>query len=301
MMSKEEFQDVILEELNRQFPQGYSLSVIDVLKSNDTPYTGITITKEGSSIGTTMYVEHLYEDYQRGATPETIAEHCREQYDSQDLETDIPKFDKDFVLSNVYYRMANEDQNRRRFQDVPTWKAPGVDDIVLYPCVAVTVAGRNGVTIIHESQMESLGITREELHESAIRNTEARIEIQPLKNVLAGIVPGAEPEQFDSPLLIAMDKDSHAMVGGASPLAAPSAFAQLKEPCYILPSSVHELLLIPASSVEDEDYLRSMVKDVNMNVMEAEDILSYNIYKVDEGKFQTLSLGMEKDLHAEVG
>ena len=77
--------------------------------------------------------------------------------------------------------------------------------------------------------------------------------------------------------------------------------AILKEPCYILPSSVHELLLIPASSVEDEDYLRSMVKDVNMNVMEAEDILSYNIYKVDEGKFQTLSLGMEKDLHAEVG
>ena len=49
MMSKEEFQDVILEELHRQFPQGYSLSVIDVLKSNDTPYTGITITKEGSS------------------------------------------------------------------------------------------------------------------------------------------------------------------------------------------------------------------------------------------------------------
>lgn len=300
MMSKAEFQDVILEELHRQFPQGYSLSVQEVLKSNDTPYTGISITKEGSNIGTTMYVEHLYEEYQQGVAPEVIAEHCREVYDSQDLETGIPEFDKDFVLSNVYYRMANEDQNRKRFQDVPTWKASGIDDIVLYPCVAVTVAGRNGVTIIKESQVEGLGITREELHESAMRNSEARIEIKPLKNVLAEMLPGAEPEQFDSPLLIAMDKDSRAGFGGASPFASPSAFAQLTEPCYILPSSVHELLLIPASTVEDEGYLRSLVKEVNTSVMDAEDILSYNIYKVDEGKFQTLSLGMEKELHAEM-
>ena len=48
---------------------------------------------------------------------------------------------------------------------------------------------------------------------------------------------------------------------------------------YILPSSVHELILVPAYEYIDVYQLYEMVKEVNDTVVALGDILSYNVYK----------------------
>ena len=53
------------------------------------------------------------------------------------------------------------------------------------------------------------------------------------------------------------------------------------EDIYVLPSSTHELIIIPSSVVDDESYLPRMVHEINQNEVEPKDRLSDDAYRVD--------------------
>lgn len=63
------------------------------------------------------------------------------------------------------------------------------------------------------------------------------------------------------------------------------------EDIYILPSSVHELIVIPSSIVDDESCLPRMVHEINQNEVEPKDRLSDDVYRVDYTtmRFRTIS------------
>ena len=287
MMNRSEFKDVIIEEIRRQFSEGYTVDVREVVKSNDVTNTGITVTKIGSNVGATVYVENLYERYRDLSSPELIAEELKKSFIQESaLEAEVPEFDKSFILDHVYYRMANTDTNQRRLADVPVQDVPGIEGVTLYPVIEVSIGNRRGTTIIHNDSLANLDISMDELHDAAMRNTEARIEIIPLADKLRGMVPEGMMEGFESPFLVASDRFSEQ--GGASAFAAPGAFAKLTESYYIIPSSVHEILLLPVSFESDQDRLKSLVKEVNSDVLAPEDVLSDKIYLVEDGKFSTL-------------
>lgn len=62
------------------------------------------------------------------------------------------------------------------------------------------------------------------------------------------------------------------------------------EDIYVLPSSIHELIVIPASFSDDEKYLTEMVHDINQSIVEPQERLSNDIYRVDytSMKFRTI-------------
>ena len=62
------------------------------------------------------------------------------------------------------------------------------------------------------------------------------------------------------------------------------------EDIYVLPSSIHELIVIPSSVVDDENYLTKMVHEINQNEVESKDRLSDDVYRVDytSMKFRTI-------------
>lgn len=55
---------------------------------------------------------------------------------------------------------------------------------------------------------------------------------------------------------------------------------------YILPSSVHELILVPESTFICTEYLREMVKEVNKDVVTKEEWLLENVYYYDSEKIK---------------
>lgn len=56
---------------------------------------------------------------------------------------------------------------------------------------------------------------------------------------------------------------------------------KMNEDVYILPSSVHELIVLPASFVDDVKYLTDMVHSINLSCVDQKDRLSNDVYKVD--------------------
>jgi hypothetical protein len=57
---------------------------------------------------------------------------------------------------------------------------------------------------------------------------------------------------------------------------------------YILPSSIHEVIAIPADDRSSVDYLRSMVREVNITQVPPAEVLSYSVYLFKNGELQVL-------------
>lgn len=72
---------------------------------------------------------------------------------------------------------------------------------------------------------------------------------------------------------------------GARVLAYPTLPIELREKfgtsCYILPSSVHEILIMPDNGFMDVKELRKMVRDVNASEVSAKDKLTDSVYYFD--------------------
>ena len=57
---------------------------------------------------------------------------------------------------------------------------------------------------------------------------------------------------------------------------------------YILPSSIHEVIMIPADRIDDPQKLSSMVHEANTTVVSTGDVLSDSVYYYDRKKDQIL-------------
>ena len=75
---------------------------------------------------------------------------------------------------------------------------------------------------------------------------------------------------------------------GAAVILYPHALKHiaglLRNNFYILPSSVHECILVPDMGQYSRMELKRMVKEVNENQVEEEEILSYEVYYYDREK-----------------
>ena len=293
MLNRETFREMIIEEFHNQLPMGYSLEVKESIKGNDTKMTGINIMKEGCSGGCVVYAENLYEAYRNGSTVEEITKNTlSEVLDSDIYSINGNSFTKEDILSHSSYRMANKYTNQLRLADVPTRDVPGMTDIVIYPVYEVNLIGHNGNILLTKSMLEANDISVEEIHVAAEANTERRMAIVPLEERLSSMLDGCDaPVDLGSPFLVSCDRES---LGGdeASVLGAPKVLASLKQSMYVIPSSTHELLFLPKDMEADPAKLMRLVGEVNADILRPEEVLSNNVYEINEGRFLTYEAGM---------
>ena len=83
---------------------------------------------------------------------------------------------------------------------------------------------------------------------------------------------------------------NHQKVNGAAAILYPHILENLagreESNLYVLPSSVHEVIILPETLVPDAEFLRGLVSEVNRTQLQAPEILSDNLYYYDrnEGK-----------------
>ena len=259
MVDKDMFQSMLLDEFYKQMPDDFILSVKDVFKENDTKMTGININREGSSGGCVLYVENLYDRYQRGEDLSSMVSDIMSEVSKSEIYSmDTGSFTRDDMLAHTTFRMANKYTNQLRLSDVPTRDVPGMTDIVIYPVYEVNVGTRHGTVLVTNSMLESNHISVAEIHAAAEANTERRMAIVPLEDRLRGMIDvDAMPVGFESPFLV----------------------------------STHELLFLPKSFESSVENLQHLVSEVNAEVLDAKDVLSNNVYELDQGRFITHEAG----------
>ena len=301
MMELGVFREVILDELHRSIPPGYTMEVIEDYQGNDQPLTGIIFTREGKEHGPVIYVEELYKDYLDGIPPEKVVrDRMYEVLEEYQESRDVPDINCDFVLQRVYFKAASEERTRQRFRNVPTVHVPGVKGIILYPCMDVVVGGRKGNATITYENIEQDAIPVDELLSAARDNTNKRMEILPLKKKLERGLPPEVTELIESPFLVTNDKvdEQSGGMGGASIFGAQEVLEQLSGSYYIIPTSIYECLMLPVDYEPKVSRLQELLRDVNSggikdpitgeSFLDENAVLSDYIYLCDNGMISTV-------------
>ncbi|MCC6095155.1 MAG: DUF5688 family protein, partial [Eubacterium sp.] len=194
--------------------------------------------------------------------------------------------------------LTDYDQMRQTLaiQMIPTVKnlelLSGIPHIQMADLSAVFrfVVGRDMSVLVTDRMLRDYGVTESQLKHDALENAPKAhpAQIRPLATVLggmigdAGMVPDEEPEPDSSTLFVASTPEA---VYGSGVIAYPTFMEQAAKRMggdfFILPSSIHEVLLLKDDGKVDFRELEAMVSEINRTQVSPEERLSDFVYRYD--------------------
>lgn len=259
-----------------------------VSKNNGITLMGLCIMNPDSNIAPNIYLETFYEEYLSGKPlSEIAAEILRINRQNQMEHFPVyPLQSFDMLMDKVVYRLVNKEKNTERLHNIPY-----VDymDLAIIFCIVLdeTREGIASITVTND-MMKFWNISTEELYEQAHKNTVKKFPVC-LKNMeeilLESIVDlnvhDIEERECAIPMYVVTNATK---LNGATVVLYENQLRNLAE-CFggdyfLLPSSIHETLLIPITDATDNPSdLKEMVVDVNKACVRAEEFLSDSVYR----------------------
>lgn len=283
-LTYQEFQESLMEavslELNKQGT--YHCELMKTQKNN-VVLTGLSIRQDGSKSAPIIYLSDSYQSYLQGKPLNQISKEMVEFYRSQE----IPEFDHiDFadyekMKEKLRVRLVSKENNQAYYKKGP-YRIHPMGAEVLYMEVERNESG-SMYTQVTNDMAESWKIPKAELFQIALENTQNSDEVkfQSMNEVMSEIMTGNAEEDFDSPMYVLTNKDTQY---GATVALYPDVLKQVGRQIgsdyYILPSSVHELLILRKKDCDiTEKELRSMVREINQSIVEPEEILGNEVFE----------------------
>ena len=289
-MDYKSFTEKIVNQLQERMGTEYEIKVTNVTKNNDIQLTGIIMMRESDKVSPTIYLEEPYRRYRNGADIQEIVEGIIDLYREQmrDINLDIDFF-REFgcVRDRIFHKVINYEKNRKLLEDIPHFKWCDLA-VVFYYAVDEEVLGRASI-LIHNSHLVMWGQTTDILYRIAQHNMrksmpELLIPMQELVEEMTGIKLNRSE---DIKMYVLTNRDK---LNGASAMLYSEKIGQLADSLQsdliILPSSVHEVLLVPDEFGRQYDFFRQMVEEVNTTQVEPEEILSFGLYRYNRDKAQ---------------
>ena len=149
--------------------------------------------------------------------------------------------------------------------------------------------------LISRPLLERYGLSEDDLFEDALKyapKNEPAI-IKPITAVIKDLI-GEEYEDDNDPAQIYVASNIHQFFG-ASVLAYPGFLSDIATRLgsyYIIPSSIHELLIIPDNGGFEAKDLEALLQNTNSTVVESKDWLSDTVYRYDANTCE-LDYGVE--------
>ncbi len=274
----------------------YQVRLQEVQKNNNVRLQGLVILETTQNISPTIYLDDFYEAYQHGFALERIVEKILGIY-----KEDMPKknidmsFFKDFSLvkDRICYRLIAADENKELLE-----KIPHILFLDLAICFYYAYEGKalgSGTILIYYTHVDMWKTSVEELRVLAEKNTP---EIFPWECNSMGTVieellkekyeqtgeamlEQGEQEQFmqEMPMQILSNQKR---VHGAAAILYPGLLKKIADRLhgdfYIIPSSIHEVIILPAAVMKSVNELKCMIEEVNTTQVEKQEILSYSLY-----------------------
>ncbi len=293
MMGFEEFRDQVMAQLPNFLPSGMEVEIspTKIVKNNGRVKQGICIHQKGSNIGPVIYLDDDYQKYYDGQNMSIILNRISRIYmeEMEHMQLDVSWLhDYNRVKDRLYCTLVNKENNAEFLKDKPYTQ---VEDLaVIYQVFVGEGASGLATAIVTDQMMEQFKIDKETLHRDAMENTQRMFptEIVNIRDVL-----WESNEMDESPELQVLwqsiprmyiltnvqKKDGAA--GILNPVVMDQIAAQIGEDIYVIPSSVHELILVPKLPNMNRRAVEEMIHEVNGDMLYPEEILSEHAYGVD--------------------
>lgn len=294
-MVYEEFISTIQKSLKLRLGDSALVAVQKVPKNNGTMLDGLCVTKPGQQVTPTIYMNSFYDHWQSGVPLSCILDEIVHIYEEGASFSQIsPDMLTDFSLlqDKLVYKLVHTHSNRVLLEDLPN--VPFLDlSIVFYLYLEEHEYGHM-TALIHNSHKNAWGVTTEELYELAKWNTPRLLpaELKSMGEVIRDLYLGERSDSltrqllkerldFNEPTPLYVLSNTSEINGACAILYEHvlKNFADLLgQNLIILPSSIHEVLLLPCTEDLCMEELFQMVYHVNRTEVPVEDRLSDEIY-----------------------
>ena len=304
MLNFDMFKETVVEAIKEYLPEEFSsaeVNVTEVLKNNGIKLTGITVRKEEASVSPTVYIKGYYDLYKENDGEnfddimERIAHLISESSDVPEAFVDVKETPGDWEKSKdlIVPRIINTKANEELLKDRPHMD---VEDLSVTYHIRIDRDASIAVTSYFLKLYEK---SQEILHEFAMKNMRRDLpyRFNSMEDVIGEIMCGIEaPDAFETEEVAYMYCLSNIdKTFGAAYVLDTELMNKIEEkvgPFWVLPSSIHEVLIVPKSQVDAnaEEMLNNMVQEVNSTEVPPEDILSDHIYEyTKEGGFKAVA------------
>lgn len=281
-MNYEQFICAMLDCTNNNLQEQEIAERQEVLKNNGVVMIGLTIKKTGNIISPVIYLEEYYKKYLAGASVEELSEDLieRSRQTPETLRWDSSQlFDFEQIKDKIIYRLINTEENVKMLSEVPN--LPMFDlSIVFYLQISIS-ENENGSILIRNAHLKLWNCSISMLYQLARENTPGICK--PVLCRLADFLNANEMYmEEECPILILSNETG---INGAAALLYPKMPEHIYEAVggnyYLLPSSVHEFLIVPEEEEVVPARLTEIVKEVNRTEIAKEEFLSDEIYYFD--------------------
>ena len=301
-MTYEEFKCVVVSRIKEYLPEKYSqasISIDSVLKNNGRKLESISIRLKALKLCPTIYLEEYYHQFQKGVQIEDIlSEIARVRVEHEDIpDLDIRAITNwKHVRDDVRVKLINAAKNEEFLEDKPHTSV--ADDLaaVYYLDFGPAPDGSAMTITITDAIFAAYGITIEELHQTAIENISedgdffcvGMIELLLSFNLIElASEDDAVPEKEIMYVLT-----NKAKTNGTGVVLCPKVMDTVAEKIggdeewFLLPSSIHEWLIVPNKSDFDAENLAHTVSNVNQTIEPHEVLSDVHVYIYDLKKHE---------------
>lgn len=184
------------------------------------------------------------------------------------------------MKTHIFYKIVNYEKNREQLKDIPHRRFLDLAMVFYYQ---MEDADTLTTVMIQNSHLKMWKITEEELVENARKYTHLSM---PAEFLTMAQVAGIEEDELDEileeehrPMYILTNRQRQL---GAGVILYPGIMEQAKQILgdhfYILPSSIHECILVPAMEYCEMDELSQMVEQINEEHVDPREVLADHAY-----------------------
>lgn len=306
------FVEQVCEAVSQKLGSQHEVTLQHIWKNNGLELDAIVVKKMGENISPNIYVEYYYQRWCEGETLDEVAEEIVEVYTT--ALKDKPKHIDAYLRyedcrQRIFCRLVNYEKNKENLKKVPyirKW-----DLAITFHCLVHENEQGMQSFCVTECMREQWNVPMESLYAQARENTYKLFppRIETLEDVLDQLCfPKQEERSLEKNLrkfsyweILEYWEDSLperqmempfvitnlSKLNGATAILYPGVLEMISKKCdsdlYLLPSSIHEFLALPANSLEPEA-LEKMVKQVNRTEVATEEVLSDTVYFYDRKK-----------------
>ncbi len=282
-MKYQKFIETVKEHLQQELEK--EISIYPVLKNNGTIYDGLVIIDPLLNISPTIYLNPYYHRYLNGVSMEDIYEDILKTYHEnlpcEDFDISIfREYDK--AKECIVMKLINARRNKTLLQKVPHILI--YDLAIVFLCNVSEYMKDYATILIHTEHMELWNVSTDDLFEIAKENTLRLLppRLDYLHDIFEHVTDISLPflEDLNASILT-----NHIKIHGATCMVYPNLLDEIasiyEDDLLLIPSSIHELLVIPKSNITEEYSpvkFNAMVQEVNETELTDDEVLSDHIY-----------------------
>lgn len=288
-MTFNEYIERVKREVKVYLPKEYkdiNPEINKVSKNNGKELTGLTL-RGTSNICPNIYLDSFYDLYQDGMEIEDTLIRISEIFQREINR--MPQFNlEDFTYNNMkdnlYYTVINAEKNEKLLQEIPHQRR---EDLAIVYRVHLSVSDEGtGSILLNNTHLKLWGVDQNEVHSQAVLNMPKILPyaFENMNDIIAEMM-GADLEEFEEMagenMMWVLSNDKR--MQGAAYMFDEEVMSSIAEKLggdfIVLPSSLHEVIILKEEENMDLEHIHGMVSEVNESQVEPDEVLSDAIYR----------------------